>query len=80
MVGGAGGAAAVTWMLNAGSEADACPSLTLIMMFENVPTLEAPGVPVRAPVDELSVAQEGAFSTLKLSATPEGPLAVGVKE
>jgi len=67
-------------MLNADSEADWVPSLTLITMFENVPTSELAGVPVRAPVELLNLAQEGMFWMLKLSVIPLGPLAVGVKE
>src|SRR5512139_2147970 len=35
---------------NAGSGVDALPSLTLITMFVNVPTLLAPGVPLSRPV------------------------------
>src|SRR5215467_7600043 len=66
-------------MLNAASEADACPSFTVITMFENVPTLEVEGVPVRAPVEVLKAAQAGLFCTLKVSVRPAGPLAVGVK-
>ena len=75
-----GCAEAVTWILNAGSEADACPSLTLITMFENVPTLELEGVPLTVPVAMLNVAQLGRFWTLKLSVRPAGPLADGVNE
>jgi len=80
MVGGGGGADAVTWMLNACNEADAWPSLTLITMFENVPIFELDGVPLRAPVEVLRVAHGGRFCALKLSVIPDGPLAVGVKE
>jgi hypothetical protein len=67
-------------MLNAGRAADAWPSLTLIAMFENVPTLELEGVPLTVPFAMLNVAHDGRFCTLKLSAVPDGPLAVGVKE
>ena len=67
-------------MLKAWREAEAAPSLTLITMFEKVPTLELEGVPLRVPVDVLSVAQDGGFWMLKLSVVPDGPLAVGVNE
>ena len=66
-------------MLKAGSEADACPSLTLITMLENVPTLELEGVPLKVPVVVLNEAHDGRFWTLKLSVVPEGLLALGVK-
>ena len=75
-----GGCIAFTWILNAASEADACPSLTLITMFVNVPTYELGGVPLKVPVDVLKLAQPGRFCTLKLRVMPAGPLAVGVKE
>ena len=78
IVGGAGSAAATAWMLNAGSEADSWPSLTLITMLANVPALV--GVPLKAPVEVLKVAQDGRFWTLKVSAIPCGSDAVGVKE
>ena len=68
----------LTLMLNAGSEADAWPSLTVITMLENVPALV--GVPLRVPVEVLKVAQLGRFCTLKVSVRPLGPLAVGVKD
>ena len=74
------GGTALTWMLNAGSEADSWPSLTAITMFENVPTFELEGVPLTAPVDVLNAAQGGRFCTLKVSVAPVGPLALGVKE
>jgi len=48
-------------MLKGASEADAGPSLTLITMFENVPTLELVGVPLTVPVELLNVAQLGKF-------------------
>ena len=67
-------------MLNAASEAESCPSLTLITMFENVPTLELDGVPLKVPVEVLNVAQAGRFWTLNVSARPVGPEAVGVNE
>ncbi len=75
-----GGAEDATWILKGVSAADCVPSLTLITMFENVPTFVLDGVPVNAPVATLKLAQDGMFWTLKLSVVPEGPLAVGVKE
>jgi hypothetical protein len=45
-----------------------------------VPTLELEGVPLRAPVVVLKLAQDGILTMLKESVRPEGPLAVGVKE
>src|SRR5579864_4669959 len=67
------GGTALTWILNAGSEADSWPSLTLITMFGNVPTLELEGVPLKVPVEALNAAQAGRFCTLKVSARPVGP-------
>jgi hypothetical protein len=80
MVGGVGGALVLTTMLNAGSAADAWPSLTLIRMLGNVPALELEGVPFRVPVEALNVAHDGRFWTLKVSVVPAGPVAAGVKE
>jgi hypothetical protein len=68
----------VTTIENAGSDAVACPSLTLIAMFANVPA--AVGVPDSCPVVVLNAAQVGLFATLKVSVVPvSGSLAVGVK-
>jgi hypothetical protein len=67
-------------MPNAARAADLLPSLTLITMPAKVPTLELGGVPLRAPVVLLNVAHDGRFWTLKLSAVPAGPLALGVNE
>ena len=80
MVGGEVEPDDATLMLNGDSAADWVPSLTLITMFENVPTLELPGLPVSAPVEPLNLAHDGMFWMLKVSVAPEGPLAVGVKE
>ena len=52
---------------NAGSDADAKPSLTLMPMFANEPTLPAPGVPERRPVAVLNVAQVGRFVMLNVN-------------
>ena len=73
------GGTALTWMLKAGSAADAWPSLTLMAMLAKVPTFELEGVPLKVPVEVLNVAQDGRFCTLKLSVIPAGPLALGVK-
>jgi hypothetical protein len=67
-------------MLNGASEAEAWPSLTLITMLKNAPTLALEGVPLKVPVEVLKPAQEGLFCTLKVSVMPVGPLAVGVNE
>jgi hypothetical protein len=67
----------VTTIENAGSDAVACPSLTPIAMFANVPA--AVGVPWSCPVVVLKVAQVGLFATLNVSVVPaSGSLAVGV--
>src|SRR5450432_2828941 len=58
---------AVTWMENAASALEVVPSLTLITMFEYVPTFAAPGVPDNVPVVLLKVSHEGRFATLKVS-------------
>jgi hypothetical protein len=58
LVGGAGGSA-VTAIVNAGSETLFIPSLTLMMMFEYVPTFELDGVPLSKPVAALKDAQAG---------------------
>jgi hypothetical protein len=80
MVGAGGGVVEATVMLKGFSDADAWPSLTLIEMFENVPTFELVGVPLTVPVAMLNVAQAGRFCTVKLRVMPDGPLALGVKE
>src|SRR5256885_1389465 len=67
----------VTTIENAGNDAVACPSLTLIAMLADVPA--AVGVPWSCPVVVLNVAQVGMFATLNLSVVPaSGSLAVGV--
>ena len=64
---------------NAGSETVVAPSLTLIAMFEYVPTFAAVGVPLRRPVDVLKVAHAGRLTMLKRSGSPFASLAVGWK-
>ena len=72
-------AGACTLMENAGREADALPSLTLIRMLPQVPAADECGVPESCPVLVLNVAQVGAFAMLKVSGRPCGSLANGVK-
>jgi len=72
------GAAALTVIANAGSEALAEPSLTLMPMLANEPA--AVGVPVRRPVVVLKVAQAGLFAIEYVSVPPSGSLAVGPHE
>jgi hypothetical protein len=67
-----------TTIANAGSEAVEVPSLTLILMFENVPVCALLGVPDNRPVVVLKAAQAGLFVMLKVSVLPSGSRAVGV--
>ena len=69
-------ASATTWMLNAGKLALAVPSLTLILMLLNVPTLAAVGVPLSRPVLELNAAQAGALAMLNVSVLPSASVAL----
>ena len=71
--------AALTAMLNDGSEVRFVPSLALIAMPEYVPTCEAVGVPVRAPEEVLNVAQLGRFVIDHVSVRPSGSEPVGRK-
>jgi hypothetical protein len=73
-------AAALTAIAKAGNAADALPSLTLITMPESVPTSAAAGVPLSCPVAVLKVPQGGLLLMEKVSAPPDGSLAVGVNE
>src|SRR5690606_31152313 len=73
------GSAAATVIENAGREAVALASLTVVTMFEYVPTCREPGVPCRRPRDGSSDAHGGAFATEKVSLSPSGSLAVGAK-
>ena len=50
-----------TVSVKAGSEAVARPSLTVMTMFENVPTLPDAGVPDSVPFDVLKLIHEGRF-------------------
>ena len=69
----------VTAIGKAGKETLVVPLLTLMVMFEYVPTSAAVGVPDNSPVALLNVVQLGAFFTLKVSAAPLGSVVVGVK-
>ena len=72
--------AAATVMLNDGREAVRLPSLAVIVMFENVPTLALPGVPDSRPVVALNVAHEGRLAIVYDSVWPSGSTPTGVKE
>ena len=68
---------AVTVIENAGSDALAWPSLTLITMFENVPVVPDGGVPDSCPVPALNAAHAGRPAMLHVSGSPSASLAVG---
>src|SRR5580700_8924429 len=68
----------VTVMLNGASDAAAEPSLTLITMLLNVPTLALDGVPESLPELLLKLAHDGRLLTEKVSGLPSGSLALGV--
>ena len=69
---------ATTVIVNAGNDAVAVPSLTLIVMFVYVPTFAAVGVPSSRPVLVLNVAHAGRFAIENVSGLLFGSLAVGV--
>jgi hypothetical protein len=69
----------VTLIWNAGSCVQALPSVTSIWIIWLVPTLDSAGVPLSAPVEVLNVAQAGMLVARKVSASPSGSPAVGVK-
>ena len=77
-VGGAGGMG-VTLILNVGSETVALPSLTLITIFAELPTLAIVGVPLSRPLPASNPAHAGLPEIEKVSVYLCGPLAVGVK-
>jgi hypothetical protein len=68
----------VTVIVNAGSAAVSSPSLTLILMFANVPA--AVGVPCRRPVLVENVAHEGGPVIENVSGSSSSSSAVGVNE
>ncbi len=72
-------ALSVTAIGNEGSDALVVPSLTLMVMFEYVPTSAAVGVPDSSPVALLKLAQLGAFLMLNVSLAPLGSVVLGVK-
>ena len=76
--GGGGGGAVVTVIVNAGNEAVAVPSLTLIATFANVPA--AVGVPCNWPVVLLKLAHAGRLAIENVSESLFASLAVGVNE
>jgi hypothetical protein len=70
---------ALTAIENAAKDVVALPSLTRIVMFENVPTFELVGVPDKRPVEVLNAAHAGLFEILNVSLSPFASLALGVK-
>ena len=62
-----------------GSELLSLPSLTLMTMFDVVPSLEMPGAAVSRPVFVLNAAHAGRFLIEKVSLLPSGSLATGMK-
>ena len=68
---------AKTEIEKAGSEVAACPSRAVMTMFWKLPGLG--GVPLIRPFPLLNVAQPGRPVTVKVSGSPFGSLAVGVK-
>ncbi len=79
IVGGIAGGA-VTWMLNVGSGTLVVPSLTLITMFEYVPTFAVAGMPLSCPVVVLNVAHEGLLEMANVSVLPSASDAAGWNE
>src|SRR5690554_3496715 len=69
-----------TVMLKAAKDAWASPSVTVMRMFEYVPTSLGPGVPLRVPVFSSKVAQLGRFEIENVSTSPSGSEAVGLNE
>jgi hypothetical protein len=67
----------VTAMANAGSAALVVPSLTLMTIFESVPTLAAAGVPESSPVVALKLAHVGLSVMEKLAFFPASTVAFG---
>ena len=67
MLGGGGGAAWLTVIVKAGSEAACAPSLTLITIGLEVPMSDAAGVPVSFPVFVSNAAHEGLPVMAKVS-------------
>ena len=72
-------AAAATVILNAVSAALVFPSLTLIVMFEYVPTLARCRRTRQLPVRRLNIAHAGRFVIENVSASPSPSAAVGLE-
>ena len=73
-----GGLRAATVIANAGSDAEADTSLTLITMPDVVPTFAAVGVPLRSPELVLKLAQDGsALMENTRGPAPAGSVALG---
>jgi hypothetical protein len=70
----------VTVIENAGSEALAAPSATLIRMPAVVPTFAAAGVPDSCPVVLLKVAHDGLFTMENVRVPPAASEALGWNE
>lgn len=70
-------AGAVTTIVNAGSDTEDLPSLTLIVIPAKVPAVG--GVPDNTCVVVLKVAQLGTLSALQVNASLSASVAVGVK-
>jgi hypothetical protein len=66
--------------VNTASAALALPSLTLILMFANAPTLLVAGLPLKAPVTLLKLAHEGLLAIVKVSVSWLASEAVGWNE
>ena len=79
ILGGGGGAAGSTLMVNCGSDAVCAPSLTLITIGPEVPTLAAAGVPLSFPVFGSNEAHEGLPVTAKVSVLALASDALGWK-
>ncbi len=67
-----------TVILNAGKLSESVPSDTLITTPLWVPLSEADGVPAKAPVVVLKLAQLGLLATENVRGSPSGSLAVGL--
>ncbi len=72
-----GGVLLLTVIENAARRVVAMPSVTLMPMSLNVPTLPLPGVPASRPVAASNVAQTGLLRTVKRSVLPSASAAVG---
>ncbi len=71
--------AAITATVKGAREVVTLPSLTLMVIPVDEPTLAAVGTPLNLPLAVLKVAHAGLLLILKPSASPLASLAVGVK-